>query len=166
MKTTDIATNQAPAFTFRQDCDRDGALVYSGAKTIERYMELAREEPATDGLPAFFAYSNAQFKEGAEALRREYGEDAVIKRWGAGLFGTEEGIRDFFRLYDERDRRIAEECDPQEVYCYEFNNHESFLDWDGDTNAIRKVIGIFGVEAARRVRRFCEAYTIDELVKK
>lgn len=158
-------TNTAPAFSFEQDWENDGMLKWHNAKTLNRYKELDNLHPDTSNMPVFFAFGNKQFAEHSAEFRRKYGEDAPIKSAGAGLYGTPEGIRAVFKFYSDNTKRIAEECDPQEVYCYEFNNHESCIAYDGDANAIRLVIDIFGEEAARTVKRFCAFYSIDELLK-
>lgn len=159
------ATTTAPAFTFEQNWDNDGMLNWHNAKTLNRYKELSNAHPDTDKLPVFYAFGQKQFGEHLTLLRRKYGEDIVIKSAGAGLYGTVEGLNAVFQFYSDRDKRIAEECDPQEVYCYEFNNYESCIAFDGDVNAIRLVLSIFGEEAARGVERFNAFYSIDDLLK-
>lgn len=159
------ATTIAPVFTFEQNWDNDGMLDWHNAKTLARYKELDNAHPDMSNLPVFFAFGQQQFNEHLAVFRRKYGEDAVIKSAGAGLYGTVEGIRAVFKFYDDKHKQIAEECDPQEIYCYEFNNYESCIAYDGDLNAIRKVLDLFGEEAARGVKRFCDFYSIESLLK-
>ena len=66
----------------------------------------------------------------------------------------------------EYDDRIKEDCDPQEVYCWEYNNHESFLSWDGDMGAIQVIIDIWGADVAKTIKRRSVCYSIDELSQK
>ena len=73
---------------------------------------------------------------------------------GTGLIGTQEGITDYLKQYDEPERRIKEECNPQEVYFYEYNNHECMIAWDGDLDAIKIIIARWGVEVAKTIKRF------------
>lgn len=163
--TTETTTITAvPDFTFEQNGDY-GMLDWHNAKTLGRYKELKNTHPNIDNLPVFFAFGHQRFNEQLSALRRKYGEDIVIKSAGAGLYGTVEGLDAVFQFYADKTKRIAEECDPQEVYCYEFNNCESCIACDGDVDAIRRVIDIFGEEAARGVKRFCVFYPIDSLLK-
>lgn len=61
--------------------------------------------------------------------------------------------------------RIKNECDPQEVYCYEYNNHECCIAFDGDIEAIRLVAGIWGVETAKTIKRRSAFYGVEELFK-
>lgn len=159
------ATTTAPVFTFKQDWEEyDGMLSWSNPKTLDRYKELTNTHPDTDRLPVFFAFGDKQFSEGLASLRRKYGEDTKVLSGGAGLYGTAEGIKAVFQFYKDVAKRMAEECDPQEVYCYEFNNHESCIAYDGDAEAMRTVLGIFGEEAARGVKRYCAFYSIDDLL--
>jgi len=58
---------------------------------------------------------------------------------------------------------IFHECDPQEVYCYEYNNHECCIAFDGDIEAIRLVAGIWGVETAKTIKRRSAFYRVEEL---
>ena len=66
--------------------------------------------------------------------------------------------------FDEFAKRVKQECDPQEVYCYEFNNYECMLSWDGDEQAIRLIIDYYGVETARTVRRWNALNSIDYIL--
>ncbi|MDY5812914.1 MAG: hypothetical protein SPJ97_00065 [Bacteroides sp.] len=68
-------------------------------------------------------------------------------------------------FYHNIRRTIAQECDPQEVYCFEFNNYESAISYDGDMEAMRVVIDFFGMEAAKHINRFCACQSIEEIMK-
>jgi len=83
----------------------------------------------------------------------------------SGLYGTNEGITAFLEAYENRDKAIPQECDPQEVYFYEYNNHECMLAWDGDLEAIRLVIDYFGEETARKIVRYEACKSIDQITK-
>lgn len=49
---------------------------------------------------------------------------------------------------------VVENCSPQEVYDYEFLNHE--CGWTGDDEeAIQIVLHYFGADRAREVKRAC-----------
>lgn len=60
--------------------------------------------------------------------------------------------------------QVAKECDPQEVYFYEFNNYECMYAFDGDEEAIRTIINYFGVDVARTIHRVDAAHSIDYLL--
>lgn len=157
---------EAPAFTFEQDWDRyEGGLVWKNAKTLKRYNELQRQHAPQDGW--FAAFNDEQFSEGLSDLISE-GKAASkedIRRFGAGVFGTRDGLLNMMRFYEERDRRIAEECDPQEVYCEEYNNHECMIAYDGDLEAMRLCIGLFGADRCRNIKRFCAFYSFEHIAK-
>lgn len=114
---------------------------------MSKYTEL--KEQHAPMWETFFAFSNEQFDQGM----KEAGiEGKKIFSGGAGLYGTRAGIDKLMQFYEEREKRIAENCTPQEVYNYEFSNHE--CDYVGDdTEAIDIVINYFGAERAREVKR-------------
>ena len=100
----------------------------------------------------FFAFSKSQFEEGRIKNIPEGKEVLSAAKTFSGLYGTKEGINDFLGFYVDLDKRIKEECEPQEVYDYEFVNHE--CDYVGDdAEAIRIVVSLFGREKATEVNR-------------
>ena len=48
---------------------------------------------------------------------------------------------------------VKEECDPQEVYFYEYNNHECQYAFDGDYEVYKLVSDIFGEYIASKIKR-------------
>lgn len=114
---------------------------------MKRYAELKDKQP--EMWECFFAFSNSQFAEG----KKKAGiEDRKLYDGGMGLYGTQEGIKKFFNFYDNLDKEIAENCDPQEAYNYEFDNHECSITCD-DSDVIAIVIHIFGKDKAKTVKR-------------
>lgn len=115
------------------------------------------EHPDSKECGVFFAFNNQQFEEG----RQELIQNGKIKEGDKicsfpdvnGMFGTKDGITKFLNFYDDREKRISEVCDPQEVYFYEYNNFECMISWDGDEDAYRIVEQTFGKEAAKKVQR-------------
>ena len=69
-----------------------------------------------------------------------------------------------FNSYDEMKVLIANECDPQEVYFHEFNNFECMYAYDGDEEAIRKVIDFFGVDVAKNIKRYDVVHSIESIM--
>ena len=126
---------------------------------MRNYCELKDYEPEL--VECFFAFNNQQF---AEGVKEKGIEGKKILRAPGGLFGTKEGIQKLYDDYDANSKRIGEECDPQEVYDYEFNNHECGYTHD-DTEAIKLVVSYFGDEKAKMVRRNngCRYLKIEEL---
>jgi len=115
-----------------------------------KYHELKELHPET--VNCFFAFSNSQF---AEGMAKHNLEGQKIFSAGAGLYGTDEGIKNFLSFYDKLADRIKEECNPQEVYDYEFGNHECEYVGD-DREAYEIVVKYFGVErVAKEVVRRC-----------
>ena len=154
LKTIDTTHGKLEVF---RDWDCEGALHMKGAKTIKRYQQLNDEQLDSEKYGIFWAFSNSQYEEGKARMKELgfYKDGQTIYDFGMGGFGTSKELIDkFFNFYKERDKRIAKECDPQEVYIYEYNNHECMLDWDGDEPAYKKVVSIFGKEVAKGITRF------------
>jgi hypothetical protein len=68
-----------------------------------------------------------------------------------GLYGTKEGRTELRNFYSGWNDRIAKECNPQEVYDYEYDNHEGSITCD-DTDAMMIVISTFTEEQSRNVK--------------
>lgn len=135
-----------------RDADRDGFLVITGAKTIDRYKQL------TD-MQCSFTHPEMKYAFGAEErakiIRELYakckeGEKVQLSRYG--MIATPAAVKAWNELFISTTQAIHDECDPQEVYCYEYNNHESFINWDGDEEPLRIVRSIWGEDV--EIRRF------------
>lgn len=114
---------------------------------MSKYTELKNQQAPM--IECFFAFSEKQYNEGVEEKELK---DKKIYRAGNGLFGTDEGLKNFMLFYDELHKEIARVCDPQEVYDYEFWNHECEYVGD-DAKAIEIVVEYFGTERAKGVKR-------------
>ena len=55
---------------------------------------------------------------------------------------------------------------PPLLHFYEYNNHECCIAWDGDLEAIKIVLSLFGEEAARKIKRYRASMSVDNLVRK
>ena len=143
-------------------------LAWENAHTIELYKSLRDELSTTPkGFEdeIFFAFSDEQFERGISKLPED-AQSLKVYSFGAGCFGTERAIKALFARDNNIYKRIKHECDPQEVYYYEYNNHECCIDWDGDSEAIYKVMRYFGDDVAHTVKRDRAFYTIDEIKKR
>lgn len=148
----------------RQDWDNDGYLVITDAKTIDRYKEITEQQRNGKYEGIFYAFNNEQFEEGYNKVKHLLKEGEKICSFGYGGYGVREYITKMFDFIKNADKMIAKECDPQEVYYYEYNNHECCVDWDGDKGAIKVIIDIFGADVARKIKRFRECCTIDDII--
>lgn len=140
--------------TYYQDWEKsEGGIYMVKPKTINRYMKIKGEHPREEAYGVFFAFSKEQFQEGYKSLvRRGYVKDGEKITSGAmGIYGTADEIVRFFDFYNERNKRIAKECDPQEVYFYEWNNHECMFGDDDDV--VKLIADYFGKEAAHKIHR-------------
>lgn len=151
-------------FTFKQDWDNDGMISYQNAQTLSEYHRLNEERRTVDlsKFDMFCAFSDEQFERNRKSIR-PLSEGENYKSFGAGVFGTADGIARYLKYSEEINRLITEHCDPQEIYCYEFNNYESCIAYDGDANAIRLIIELFGIERAATIKRFCAFYPLENL---
>lgn len=97
----------------------------------------------------FFAFDDTQFN---EAIKERNLNIEDIKSCGNGLYGTIGGIKQFISNVKEKDKRISKECTPQEVYDYEFANHECGYVGD-DREAFEIVLYYFDPVVALGVQR-------------
>ena len=112
------------------------------------YQELKCRQP--EAKDCFFAFSKSQYHEGIKKHNLEGQKITMVDGWN--LYGTGEGVKAFLKFYDDNMELMAKECTPQEVYDYEFDNHE--CDYTGDDKeAIEMVIDIFGTDRAKEVKR-------------
>lgn len=167
-KIKTVKTTRGELRYYRDWDNSEGGIVMENAQTIRRYREIQDQHPKCDEFGVFFAFSKKQYNEGVARLK-ELGfikdESELRQDRLGGLIGTAEGIRGFLDFYKERDKAIPVECDPQEVYFYEFNNYESMYAWDGDLEAIKVIIEHWGAEVARSIIRFDACKSIDAIVK-
>lgn len=164
VKVKDVTVESA--FEFKPDYDHyDGMLSYKNAKTIDRYVELVNEESNVDisKFDMFVAFTVKGFKEEAKKIRPlKKGEKYVSI--GGGIFGTRDGVDKYFDFLKSIDKKIAAECDPEEVYVYEYNNYESAIAYDGDMDAIKTVASYFGWDVAKKIKRFTAYHSFEEMM--
>jgi hypothetical protein len=129
-------------------------------KTTATYVKIKEIYPPMNRC--FFAFNKQQFDEGKTQSGIMSGEK--IYSAAAGLYGTDDGLSAYMKGIDGILTRIPKECDPQDVYEYEFDNHECHFIHD-DTSAIKLVTAYFGEEVAKTVNRHkgCVCAGIDNL---
>lgn len=164
-----IKTSRGELCYYRDWDNAEGAIVMLNPQTIERYKAIKETHHDADAIGVFFAFSDKQFNENRQKLidLGTLAPDAKIKYHPSisGLYGTDESIGNFLAAYDDRAKLIPEECDPQEVYFYEWNNHETMYSWDGDAEAIKIILEYFGMEAAVSITRF-DACDLNRLIER
>lgn len=166
-KILTVQTSRGELQYYRNFKTSEGAIVMKNAQTLSRYWELYNQHPSTDGRACWYAFGQDQFDK-AVAAKKNAGllsDNDKVVAGGAGLYGTCEGIRGLLQFYDERNKVIAAECDPQEVYFTEYNNHECMYAWDGDLGAVQVILDIWGKDVAERLVRFSDCYSVDEICK-
>lgn len=164
-QTTTTTENKA---YITRDWDNDGFITIHNAKTLDTYGKLMyHTDPDINDYGVFFAFSKEQFEEGyARLVKAGYIKDGEkVTRGYYGMFGVFSEMLRYMEFYKNKDKEVAEKCDPQEVYWYEWRNHECNIDWDGDRPAMEHVIRIFGVARARKITRVRGMYDIDEIIR-
>lgn len=155
---------------YYQDWDKwEGGIRMLNPKTVDLYQKTKRIQPESSEYAVFFAFDMKQYDEGKKKLL-DLGliteKDKLLSvKDVPGMFGTQQGLEAYFDFYENRDKIIPEQCDPQEVYFCEFNNYESSINYDGDTEAIKIIIDIWGVDVARTIKRFNVHESIDDIIR-
>jgi hypothetical protein len=165
----DVRTVQTTRGSLRyyRDFDRyDGGIVMINPVTIDAYIQISGSHPEVEKYNVFFAFGKEQFDAGYQSLIDKGliapGDKIAFSR--IGLYGRREDIDRFFDFYANRRQRVLAACDPQEVYFYEYNNYESQINWEGDTEAITVIIDTWGEEIARGITRYSVNLSIDDIV--
>jgi hypothetical protein len=128
----------------------------------EAYKGIYDTDPDTDALGVFFAFSDKQLQEGLEKFGYKKSDIVHVNIPGLGLFGPKEKCEAFLGEYEKRAERVSNECNPQDVYDYEFGNYE--CDYTGtDEEAIGIVVSTFGKEKAKTVFRRHYRVSIDDI---
>ena len=143
----------------RYDGGCDGNLWYKGDTTIDRYIELDTKLSDTDYPGIFFAFTDDAMKKGIKSIgfdpdNKESWKGKIFnyRKLAPGLFGTKEGLTNMLDAMDRIRKQIASECDPQEIYIHEYNNHE--CQYTDDSLAYERVLSIFGEDVAKQIKRF------------
>lgn len=146
-----------------RDWDCDGAIRMENAQTIKLYDQIQQEtnNVILEEYECFYAFDNKQLEEGLARIGKTKEE---VCHFGGGLIGTKEGFERYLDFLEKATERIAKECDPQEVYFDEFNNHECMIAYEGDTAAIELVMNIFGDEIAQTLTRYNKKYSYEQLM--
>lgn len=137
-----------------KDWDCEGSIAMVNSKTIDRYNEIKNEQFDFEKHGAFFAFSQEQFDEQKKALIKKgyLKESDKLYRGKLGMIGPKEAMIAFEKFADEQAAKIAKECDPQEVYIYEWNNHECMF--GNEESAYYLIAAYFGDERASKIKRF------------
>ncbi len=146
-----------------RDWEHDGAIFMENAQTIKLYDQIHQEtyNVSLENYDCFFAFDGKQLEEGLTRIGKTKDQ---VRSFGNGLIGTKEGFARYLEFIEKQNERIANECDPQEVYFDESNNHECMIAYEGDTAAIELVMDIFGNEIAKSLTRYNKLYSYEQLI--
>ena len=101
---------------------------------MSTYHQITNEMSSFSSPEIFYAFSNSQFDEG----KKQIPEGEKIYKGPAGQFGTAKGFKLFTEAIAKMETRIKTECLPQEVYNYEYANHE--CDYTGDDEEALEIV--------------------------
>ena len=160
MSMENVLTVTTTRGELRYTINDDGFIIMQNTQTVKRYHQLRWEEqPDLDQMGVFFAFSPEQFENGVERLTKRgfIKSKGEIRRGPANSLGTPQSLSKMMKWYAAQDKKILQECDPQEVYFYEFNNHETPYGWDGDIEVMRIIASIWGYDTAIKLKRHCKS---------
>lgn len=146
-----------------RDWEHDGTIFMENAQTIKLYNQIRQEtyNVSLENYDCFYAFDGKQLDEGLTRIGKTKDQ---VRNFGGGLIGTKEGFTRYLEYLNKQNERIANECDPQEVYFDEFNDHECMIAYEGDTAAIELVMDIFGNEIAKSLIRYNKLYSYEQLI--
>lgn len=133
-----------------QDWERDGVLIIEGASTIERYIELEMKQYNYSNPEIFIAFTKEDLEDKAEQRGLDLQE---VFHFRYGICGTEKGYKQYLDDMKAIRKSIAAECNPQEVYYYEWNNHECHINLEGDLEPANIIRRIWGKETLAKINR-------------
>lgn len=114
-----------------------------------KYAELILQFPELG--KCFFAFNKEEY---AEGLIKHGLIDSEVVHAGYGLYGTREDIKLFAERRDARKIDIASQCTPQEIYDYEYYNHE--CSYTGDDSEALEIVKDYYGEDVTITRKFGE----------
>lgn len=131
--------------------------------TIARYCELKQQAATKSFKGTFYAFNNEQFEEGYKKILPLRTGDEKVVHFGYGLYGWRKYLDEMVQILENVNKVIKEECNPQDVYNYEYNNYECEISYTGDKEAIELVVEIYGYDIARTIERKNIYMTIDQM---
>ena len=154
MEIKEVKTTRG-VLKYYRDWEQSGNIAMVNPQTIQDYMESTKQYPDTTKYGVFFAFNEKQFDEGYNRLVEQgfIKDGDKVEHYGIGLYGTKEGINEYFLFFEDKDKWVRKFCDPQEVYFYEYNNYECMSHNDGDYDAIRVIERIWGEKVASEIVR-------------
>ena len=107
------------AFRVAEDFMRGQFEEYKAVREVDAIKDAANT--VQPGKDVFFAFGREQF---AEALEQSGLDASEVVAFGAGCYGTREGIKAFLQAINSR-LDALKNCHPDALFAYEFANHES-----------------------------------------
>ena len=152
----DIKTMQTTKgeLQYYRDWEREGHIVMINPQTTDLYDQLRyNSHPDINEYGVFWAFIEEQFDKGYKRLVKDgfIKDGDKIYQTRHALYGSKESLDNFFKFYKQVDEQIKENCDPQEVYFYEYNNFECMF--SGDEQAYNTIVELWGTDVAKTIKR-------------
>lgn len=114
-----------------------------------RYAEIKQEQFDFKAHGGFFAFGQEQF------TANKIGEEPFVSM-GMGLYCSKTNAKTlseaFHKFADEKNAQIKNECNPQEVFDYEYDNHE--CDYTNDVeNPCMYIIELYGIDTLKKMSK-------------
>lgn len=106
------------AFRVAEDFMRAQFEEYKAVRAVNAIKDSANT--VQPGKDVFFAFGRDQFR---EALKKSGLDASEVVAFGAGCYGTREGIKAFLQAINSR-LDALKNCHPDALFAYEFANHE------------------------------------------
>ena len=146
--------------TVIQDWKQDGMLIIQNAQTLDKYQAIRNEDDQYKNPEVMW---NCDAQEAIIKLKPLLNKGEKIIQFMDDCYATPNGIKMMFEHEVFVKELIKKECDPQEVYYYEYNNYICYQNYYGDAEAIKTVYDIYGEEITRSIKRFNATISIEEL---
>lgn len=94
------------------------------------YVQLKKKFEEYENKGIFYAFSKEQFEKGMKKCG--YDENTKLVQDGMGGYGTKEAFDERRNFYKEVEEEIRKTCTPEEIFKYEYWNHECEYtgEWD------------------------------------
>ena len=132
-----------------------------------KYFEIRDKFNSRPTPYMFWAFNRDQFAKGLEKLKSSgwKTDDEKLVSIGLGGYTTHRGLKQLDKEIAEHYEEIRSNCDPQWVYNYECDNHESEINAVGDAEALSIIVNIWGEETASNIKRKHNYYSLEEVIK-
>lgn len=132
---------------------------------IAKYCELKKKWNSKNYVGTFYAIDEDDKKNGIKKILSLRNGNEELVQYTKHLFGWKRYLDEMVDKKYAIRNMIVSECNPQDVYDYEYKQNNCKIDPCGDVEAIKTIINIFGVEIANKIKRKNKHLTIKKYEK-